>query len=126
MTNEETIYLQNTSTTRNLFIDRIAVSPDTTSIWRIKFVTGTASGGSVLTPTNLNKTSSNDAETNVRGDGAVTGLTDDGDIIAFRVTGGTTRTIDARGEIILGQNDAIAVECETNSAVDITIEFHLE
>lgn len=124
--NEETIYLQNTSPTRNMFIDRILVSPDTASQWRLKFVTGTAAGGSALTPVNLNKTSSNSAEAIARGDGSITGLTDDGDIVIFRIAASTSRTIDTQSIIILGQNDAIAVECETNTAVEITIQFHLE
>jgi len=124
--NEETIYLQNTSTSLNLFIDDITISSDTASIWRIKFVTGTAAGGSVLTPVNFNKTSSNAAAVISRGDGAVTGLTDDGDIGIIRVTAGGIHHHELKGSLILGQNDAIAVECETNSAVEITIEFHFE
>lgn len=124
--NEETIYLQNTSTTKNLFIDDIIISPDTASSWRIKFVTGTAAGSSVLTSINLNKTSSNAAEVSARGDGAITSLTDDGDIAMIRVGANDTGEIRLEEALILGQNDAIAVECETNSAVEITIEFHLE
>lgn len=124
--NEETIYLQNTSTTRNLFIDNIIITSDTASQWRIKFVTGTAAGSSALTAVNLNKTSSNGAEVTARGDGAVTGLTDDGDIAITRIAAATTVAITLDAALILGQNDAIAVECETNSAVEITIQFHLE
>ena len=124
--NEETIYLQNTSSTKNLFIDDIIISPDTASSWRLKFVTGTAAGGSALTPVNLNKTSSNAADVTSRGDGAITGLTDDGDLAMIRVGADDTGGIKLEVALILGQNDAIAVECETNCAVEITIEFHLE
>ncbi len=124
--NEETIYLQNISSTKNLFIDNIIISPDTASSWRIKFVTGTAAGGSVLTAVNLNKTSSNAADVTARGDGSITGLTDDGDLGIIRVGANDTGKLNLEAALILGQNDAIAVECETNSAVEITIEFHLE
>ena len=53
--------------------------------WRVKFVTGTAAGGSVITPVNLNKASSNTAAATCRGDGSITGLTDDGDITIFHM-----------------------------------------
>jgi len=123
--NEETIYLKNTSPTRNVFIDTILISSDVASQWRLKFVTGTAAG-TVITPINLNKTSSNDAEVESRGDGVVTGLTDDGDIAIFRVTAGSGIIARPRATIILGQNDAIALECEINCAAEIAFEFHLE
>jgi len=125
--NEETIYLQNTSSTKNLIIDDIIICGDTSGLWRVKFVTGTAAGGSALTAVNLNKTSSNSADVTARGDGAVTGLTDDGDIAMVRVVAETTVEIKLDEALILGQNDAIAVECETTqTAAEITIEFHLE
>ena len=123
--NEETIYLKNTSTSRNLFIDTIIISSDVVSKWRLKFVTGTATG-TTLTPVNMNKTSSNDAEVEAKGDGSVTGLTDDGDIAVFGVGVGANITQRPRAVILLGQNDAIAIEAEINAAVEITIEFHLE
>ncbi len=123
--NEETLYLKNTSTSRNLFIDTLIIGSDVASKWRLKFVTGTATG-TTITPVNLNKTSSNDAEVEAKGDGSVTGLTDDGDIAVFRVGTGVSVTQRPRAVIILGQNDAIAIEAEINAAVEITIEFHLE
>ncbi len=124
--NEETAYLQNTSTTKDLIIDKIVISVDTNSLWRVKHVTGTAAGGSVLTPVNLNKASSNDADTIVRGDGAVTGLTDDGDITLVRIGANAHDELAFEEALRLGQNDAIAVECETNSAVEIVVSFHFD
>jgi len=125
LANEETIYLKNTSPTRNVFLDTILISSDVASKWRLKFVTGTAAG-TIITPINLNKTSSNDAEVEARGDGSVTGLTDDGDISIFRVRAGAGIIARPRSTIILGQNDAIALECEINCAAEITFEFRLE
>ena len=37
---EEVMYLQNTSSTKKLFVDRVLFSVDTNSKWRIKFVQG--------------------------------------------------------------------------------------
>ncbi len=120
---EETIYLQNTSTTRTMYVDKIIVAADATYDCEIKFVTGTAAGSSALTPTNLSRISSNAAEAVARGDGAVTGLTDDGKIMHLRVAAGTTVAAQLPQGIILGQNDALAVESKAVAAVEITIVF---
>jgi len=124
--NEETIYLQNTSTTLNIFIDHIIIATDTANKFRLKYVTGTAAGGSALTPQNLNKTSSNAAAATSRGSGSITGLTDDGDLEIIRVGADDTGEMEFGDQLILGQNDAIAVETEANAAVEITIDFHFE
>ena len=124
--NEETMYLQNTSSTKDMIIEEIVISTDTASIWRVKFVTGTAAGSSALTSVNLNKGSSNSAAATVRGDGAITGLTDDGDVALFRVDANATHHQDFHEALRLGQDDAIAVECETNAAVEISIIFHFD
>lgn len=125
------IYLQNTSSTGlALFVDDIHVEAVETSLFKIWFVTGTASGGSALTAVNLNKTSSNAAAVAARGDDAITNLTTDGQIGAIRV--------DANGEgekhfedgLILGQNDAIAIEIDTDDGspaiAGASITFYLE
>jgi len=124
--NEESIYLQNTSTTKDMIIDQIIISTDTNSLWRIKFVTGTATGSSLLTAINLNKGSSNSANAVARGDGAVGGLTDDGDIMLLRIGADGHDEINFSEALRLGQNDAIALECETSAAVEIVIVFHFD
>lgn len=124
--NEETIYLQNTSSTKNLFIDSIILASDAEVRFRLKFVTGTAAGSTLLTAINLNKTSSNAAAVIARGDGAITGLTDDGDIALVTVGAGDTGGMSLEDALILGQNDAVAIESEAIGDVAITIEFHLE
>jgi len=124
--NEESIYVQNTSTSKDMVIDKIIISTDTASLWRIKFVTGTATGSSVLTPVNLNKGSSNSAQATCRGDGAVGNITDDGDIGLIRVEAASHDEIDFNEALRLGQDDAIAVECETNAAVEIVVQFHFD
>ena len=124
--NEETIYVKNTSTIKDMIIEKITISTDTNSLWRIKFVTGTAAGSSVITPVNLNKGSSNTAAATCRGDGAITGLTDDGDITLVRIGADSHDEIRFSEALRLGQDDAIAVECETNAAVEIVVSFHFD
>jgi len=123
--NEETIYIQNTSSTKDLFIDHILFSTDTANKFRLKYVTGTASG-TTITSVNLNKTSSNAAAATTLGNTTVTGTTDDGDIAIIRVAADDTGEMEFSDKLILGQNDAIAVETEANAAVEITIDFHFE
>ncbi len=125
--NEETAYLQNTSTDKDIVIDEILLNTNTASLWRVKFVTGTAAGASVVTAVNMNKASSNSASVNCRGGaGGVTGLTDDGDITLFRVGADEHDEISFNEALRLGQDDAIAVECETSGEVEIVISFHFD
>lgn len=124
--NEESIYLQNTSTTQDMIIERIVISTDTNSLWRIKAVTGTATGSSALTPVNLNIASSKTAAATARGDGAVGSITDAGDLALIRVGADGHDEFDFSEALRLGQDDAIAVECETSAAVEISIYFHFD
>lgn len=125
--NEEILYIQNTSPTKLLFLGNLIVTSDINIKFRIKKVTGTAAGGSVLLAENLNLTSANAADANIRGNGSVTGLTDDGDIFVCRSLAGGSRLVNFGDTVILGQNNAIAVEIETgSSAVEMTLDFHFE
>jgi len=123
--NEEILYLQNTSTTKRMFLGNLVVSSDIDIIFRVKQVTGTAVGTD-LTPKNLNLTSTNLAEANAKGNGGVTGLSDDGDIFVCRSLAGSSRLVSFFDTVVLGQNQAIAVELETSAAVEITMDFHFE
>jgi len=124
--NEETAYIQNTSTVKDMVIDQIFIAPDTASQWTVKFVTGTGSGTTV-TPVNMNKSSSNTAVVNCLGGvGGVTGLTDDGVIGVVWTPANNTSLFDSNEAIRLGQDDALAIECETSCAVNIMIFFHYD
>lgn len=123
---EETIYLQNTSTDMDLIVDDVTIASDAEYRSQVKFVTGTAAGGSALTPVNLNKSSSNQAAATARGDGSVTGLTDDGLIAVSTTPAAGSLTLQFEEALRLGQNDAIAVESLSIADVAITIEFHFE
>lgn len=125
------IYLQNTSSSGLLlYVDKIIAGGEETQLFKVFFVTGTASGSSALTAINLNKSSSNAADVNARGDGPVTIGSTDGEIVTFRT--GATDHDDVKFDdaVILGQNDAIAVEADIDdgsaSIGDITIFFYME
>ncbi len=125
------IYLQNTSSSGLLlYVDKIMVGGVETALWKVWFVTGTASGSSVLTATNINKASSNAAAINARGDGPVSSLTTDGQIWAARTDASAHDEVRFDDAVILGQNDAIAVEIDTDdgtpNVAEVSISFYLE
>lgn len=107
------LYFQNTSTSKKFFLDKVTFGTGTRCVFKIHFVTGTAAGGSALTPVNLNKSSVNDAAATARGDGDVTGLTIDKTIGAYRVDANTFKDESFDDTVILGQNDAIAIEYDS-------------
>ena len=108
-------YMQNTSTSLNMFIDLIRVGGENTALWKVWFVTGTAAGGNALTATNLNRSSSNAADVNARGDDSITGLTTDVEIATMRAPANADVDIPFDDTLILGQNDALAVEYDTGT-----------
>lgn len=123
---EETAYLKNTSTTKDLIIESIHIGSAAATTWRIKFVTGTATGTDVV-PINLNKVSSNAADAECKGGaGGVTGLTDDGFVSILRVGAGETGEWDSHEALRLGQNDSIAIENTTSGNGEISIDFHFD
>jgi hypothetical protein len=122
------IYLKNISTTKNIYVDEVIVGGVETALWKLWFVTGTAAGGSVLTPTNLNKTSANAADATSRGNDSITGLTTAGQIGAVRSSANGHADLSTRDSIILGQGDAIAIEYDTGTTgiAEAEIVFYYE
>lgn len=109
------VYWQNTSPTRNLVIDLVRMGGVETALWKVWFVTGTAAGGSLLTPTNMNGASANAAEGITRGDGEVTGLTQVAEIANIRSPANESMTVPFDATLIIRQNNAIAVEYDTGT-----------
>ena len=108
-------YLKNESTTgKTLVISGIGVNSVENSRIKLWYVTGTAAGGTSITPTNMNKASGNAATaTAMEGASAatgITGLTTDSliDFLYIQATGHEEFRLDDR--LRLGQNDAIALE----------------
>jgi hypothetical protein len=126
---EYTLYIKNTNSSDVFVVDCMTLNNvDADVVWKIHQVTGTAAGASVLTPINTNLSSGNTADMTVRGGaGGVTGLTS---VNVLNTTfGGSANSnvcIDLRGAIILGHQNAIAVEYDagTGGAVSITLLGH--
>lgn len=124
---EYLIYIKNTSTTRNLFIGNIHLGAENNVLWKAWGVTGTASG-TTITSVNLNLASSITPESTTIGDSSVTGLTAVDFFHKLRTLANDEKIMDFDGALILGPNNAIAVEYDTGTtgAADATIEYHFE
>lgn len=124
------IYWSNTDGVgRRLFIDSITMSGVETALWKVHYVTGTAAAGSSLTPINLNNTSSNAAPAIARGDDSITGLTVSKTIFTGRSSAnGPPLKFDTKDAVMLGQNQAIAVEYDTGvtGVAEVTIVGYYE
>ena len=131
---EEACYLKNTSATgKTLVVSSVGINSNIAARFKLKFVTGTATSGASITPTNLNKTSSNAATVDAQeGAGAASGigsLTDDGIIDFAYVIASGHEEFRLGDRVRLGQNDAIAVEVfQVASASDVSgvIFFYFE
>lgn len=118
---EYSAYLKNTSTTKDLVITNITLNAVQAARIKLWFVTGTAAGGTVKTPVNLNKASNNDAAADGRqGDSgdAITGLTTDGQIDFVFVGAAGHEEFHLGDRVRLGQNDAIAIEYDEGTTGD--------
>jgi hypothetical protein len=108
-TGNEVIYLKNTSKEKLLVIHRITVNSVNAGLFELYQATGTASGTSI-TGVNTNLTSGNAADAIAYGEAAVTGITLGNriDIARTAANGRTAMKLD--DVLVLGLNDAIAVE----------------
>lgn len=114
-------YLKNTSSTRNIHLDRIEYHSANAAVWKVWQVTGTGSG-TAITPSNLNLTSSKTAEAAGLGNGAITGLTTGDQMGTHRNGADGHGDMTFEGALILGPNDAIAVEYDTGTTGAAEIE----
>ena len=122
------MYLKNTSSTKQIFIKQVHGYSDNNVLWKVWAVAGDATGGSELTPTNLNLGSGREAEAEARGDGSVTDITTGGIIDVFRSQAYGHGFVILEDAVILGPNDAIAVEYDTGTTgnAEIAILMHYE
>ena len=122
-------YLKNTSSTRNLFINHVEYHSLNAAVWKVWQVTGTAAGGTVITPKNINLGSGIPAEAAGMGGGAtITGLTIGDQIGTHRTSATGEGDMNWGGGLILSPNTAIVVEYEsgTTGLVEIDCLFHFE
>lgn len=124
-TNEEVIYIKNTSTTLDLHIDTVEATADAAGLWTLFRVTSGTAAGSTIIPTNMKLASPNAAAVTAFGDASVTG-TLTGTEIAVKLGGANSDVVfTTEGFLSLGQNEAIALTYATTSqAIAVTIYFH--
>jgi hypothetical protein len=126
------MYLKNTSATRNIMIQHIEFHSVDATRFIISEVTGTAAGGTVITPSNLNLASGIPGEATAMGGGAaITGLTVVKVVGTHRTTALSESEMSYEGALILGPGNAIAVEKDTEYSgttgiVEIDVFFHFE
>ena len=117
--NDFIVWWQNSSSTLQLVISELEISTENTGVFKLHFVTGTATGGSALTPANLNASSPNDAAANARGNGALSVIASSAEIEIIRLDALDHQSIDLKDRVRLGQNDAIALEVDASAGGDV-------
>ena len=108
------IYFKNDNATKDFIVEDVLVGGAETALWKLWFVTGTAAGGSVLTPVNLNKGSGNTASATARGDDAITSLATNGQISTVRSPANDSAKFELHDALVLNLGAAIAVEIDTD------------
>ena len=122
-------YLKNTSSSRNIMIDSMEFHSIEAVQWKVFQVSGTAAGGTAITPANINLGSGRGAEATVMGGGAtITGLTNITQIGTHRTQATGEAGMDWSGGLILAPNTAIAVEYDTGTTglCELDCLFHFE
>jgi len=118
---EYSMYIKNTSNTKELVISSIGINTANASRIKLWFVTGDAVNGAIMTPSNANKGSSNDSSSLARQGNAgsgITGINEDGIIDFVAVSAGGHEEFRLDDTIRLGQNDAIALEYDEGADGD--------
>lgn len=117
---EHSLYIENTSSTKELVMSFVGFNSVENARVKLWFVSGTAAGGSIITPTNGNKAGGN-ADAIVRegnaGD-AITGLTTISCIDFEASPANRHGNFDLHDTIRLGQNDGIALEYNEGTTGD--------
>ena len=117
-------YYKNTSSTYNFVVSHIMISADVAATFKLWFVSGTAAAGTTVTPTNDNRTKQSNAAPAIAMEGntaptGITGLTGEALIENLMTSASSTSEFVTGDTLILGQNDAIAVEYESGSTAAI-------
>ena len=122
------LYLKNTSTTRNMFIQQFHYGSDVDVLWMVGIVTGIPSGVAMI-PTNLNLGSARLAEADAYGGSPITGIIYSGILETNRTLAGGHSASILRDALILPPNAAIAIQAVSvavNFAAEVSAEFHYE
>ena len=126
-TNECLGYLKNTSDD-DMVIDEIAIHSVAADTIYVSKVTGTAAGGSAITPTNMHLGSGKTAVATTMQHTAITGLTDGGRLLNFYLAANAFLTRSPKSTICIEKNSAIGVYTTANQAntLKVNIHFHYE
>ena len=122
-------YLKNSSSTKNIFLHSIEFHSLQAVQWKVWQVTGTAAGGTVITPSNLNLGSGRTAEATCMGGAAtITGLTLGNQIGTHRTQATGEAGMNFGQGLILAPNTAIVVEYDTGTTglCEIDCVYHYE
>jgi hypothetical protein len=124
---EYIFYLKNTSSTRDLYVERIEFHSENAAVWKVWEVSGTAAG-TTITASNLNLKSGKTADAIGFGNTAVTGLSTVKQIGTHRSQAQGEGEMNYHDSLILGPTNAIAVEMDAGStaATEIDCFFHYE
>ena len=123
------LYLQNNDVTgREIHVRTIRVANEEIATWKLHYVTGTASGGSALTPFNQNRGGKDEAPVTALGNTAVTIGSSTGIFGSAWIAAKGTFEFDLHDAVILQQGDAIAIEYDfgANGIGDISVSFYFE
>ena len=128
---EYPLYIKNISSSKNLVIQQIITSAHDADVrWKLHHVTGVAAGAAVIVPVNLNLASGKSADATCRGGaGGVTTLTSINVLWDwFQGVANSYNEVNPHSAIILGQNDAIAIEYDagTGGACAISVEMYYD
>lgn len=120
---EYNFYFKNTSAVQKFYVSTITFGCSSNAIFKIAKVTGTAGGAGSIPINNLNLISGNVADAIVNGNGAITGLTENGLIETISVMSNDSQVINFKDAFILGTNNSFAVETDSISGgtVHITV-----
>jgi hypothetical protein len=120
-------YIKNTSDD-DLVIDEIAIHSVAADHVYISKVTGTAAGGSAITPVNTNVGSGQTATCTTMQHTAITGLTDAGRLINFYCAANAFLVREPKSTIVIKKNSAIGVYVTTQqvNTIKCNIWFHFE
>ena len=119
-------YMKNTSSTRFMFINSMQFGGVESQQFVVKKATGTWSG-TPATPSNMNESSGLTAEATVYANAVVTAATEGDTIMYARNIATGTVYVDFNDVLILGPNNAFAVQANVGSGIiDYVCMFHYE
>lgn len=122
-------WLKNDNVDKAIVIDSIGINGLLTGSFKLQFETATLTGGSALTPTNLNRTASHQAVITCRGNGLLSTSASGGTIDQVSVAATAHEEFRLADRVRLGQGDAISLLYDRgadNNIVEGVVFFYYE